>query len=154
MPIEDRERQVYLTSDTVKEMKATKAALLMDAARFEASLKQTHSKIAEIDQKLRAAANFVPELAAEFEEQATDSEMPALTDAIVSVLQKYSPHPGARRPLGFLRARLRQSGFGAKFESNPNYIYTALKRLHARGIVDYDGNSVALRAQSPKQEAP
>ena len=105
-------------------------------------LAEMSSELQILDKNLVAAATLAPEL----EEQLQDvlvPEEPALTDAIVKVLQQ-KPEGVDRE---YIRGRLPVVGYAtAKLDKNPNYLYIALKRLiNRRRIEENEGKFRILK---------
>lgn len=145
-------QEIFLSAQVIKDLKAKRSAATEEIKELEARLKTAREQALEYESKLRAAAFFVPALAKELEEEADEAELPSLTEAILKTLRRYPP--GSARPLASIRARLSVEGYPeAKLRANPNYFYTALKRLKDRNLIRYDGNTIRLlppQAGAPK----
>jgi hypothetical protein len=90
-------------------------------------------ELAKVDDRLRAAMLFVPELQDWFDqedEKQMGQEVVPLTDAIIRFL---TANKGRVFPRDTIKANLQNFGYAVtKLNANPNYLYTALKRLIKR----------------------
>jgi hypothetical protein len=139
---ENEEDRVYLSAKDIRQWKDEYAALIAErmalANEFtDLQKRQTDvgNRIAALGQRLRQAVPFSPELAAWLEDQ--DFNLPenvALTDAILkSLLRTHLNAPMQRQAI---QQMVPQLGYPAqKLQSNPNYLYIALKRLSDRNLI-------------------
>jgi predicted nuclease with TOPRIM domain len=122
----------FLTAEHVEQWKAERSnfadrlsALKGQVEQINAEMTQITAEIAKRDQMLRNAVPFVPGLAEWLD--SIDPETIALTDAIKRVLQMHHGQPLNRE---IIKQILPRTGYVTqKLNANPNYFYTALKRL-------------------------
>jgi len=143
MPIHEREKQVLLSSADLEQWRAEWEKIDDDIAEAEKRVHDVHRRKQELSHLLQGAAVFSSELATwwkaqqelqiQRQEQASGDDV-ALTDAIVRFLKLRTPQRPASRER--IRNHLPSVGYpNAKIMANPNYLYTALKRLIDRKII-------------------
>jgi hypothetical protein len=128
----------FLTAEHVENWKAERASfvdqqnkLKEQLAVIQQKIAQCATEIAQREQMLRQAIPFVPDLADWFESM--DPEAIALTDAIKRALHM---HRGQALNREIIKQLLPRVGYAvAKLNANPNYFYTALKRLVIRNEI-------------------
>ena len=129
--------QVFLSTAHIAEWKAERERIAQEIRDEEAKIGPLRERLAAVDEKLRAAVLFVPELEDWLdreEEKQMGSEAVTLTDAIKVFLSRFGPTQPVARDM--IRANLPSVGYdAAKLNANPNYLYTALKRLAARSEI-------------------
>jgi hypothetical protein len=140
----DQDDEVYLSAKHIREWKADYEASINEASVIAAQINELQAKHAQIaskiqglKQKIHLAIPFSPGLGEWIQEQEFNSsgDNVTLTKAILKSLAQIPPgHPMPRQNIPMLVPR-----FGypqQKLNSNPNYLYIALKRLTDRKLLE------------------
>ena len=122
-----------ITAQMVRPWQDEHTRLRIELEETKAKIGPLQAKLSQMDALIKAAAPYSPELQEWLEleeERAMGAEGVALTDAIKKALTAHKGKPLARDTIKNL---LPQYGYpAAKLQVNPNYFYTALKRLGTR----------------------
>jgi hypothetical protein len=126
------ENKVFLSSEHIKVWQDERMTLAAELVSIDERTRLLRARIEEIDKMLQSAAIFVPALKEWLE--SISPEDAALTEAILKTLRARAV--GTTLSRDGIKARLPQHGYPAsKLEANPNYLYTAMKRLIDRGLI-------------------
>jgi hypothetical protein len=137
----DQDDEVYLSAKHIRDWKAEFEALTIEQSGVSVqinSLQKRHTelanKIQSLRQKLHLAIPFSPSLGEWIQEKEFDAtpDNVTLTDAILKAIVRFQV---ANRNM--LQQNVQQFGYPAqKLQSNPNYLYIALKRLKDRKFIE------------------
>jgi hypothetical protein len=122
-----------ITSEMIQCWKDERSRVIAELTEIQSKISLLKKSLTQVDALLRAASVFSPELQEwwdEEDEKAMGAEGVALTAAIKKAIFAHKGNPVARDGI---RNMLPQYGYSLqKLQVNPNYLYTALKRLVAR----------------------